>query len=494
MSRKLSLSQAARLIGVSRKDIQQKIQQNKLVVMEGTVILDDLKKAYPDSQYEDNTMLEKMQTIMADAVHKMADSEREGAQLDALSKRAFLLNQELSQQKAKADFYEELLNKLKHKFIDISTQQVDKSQIISLQKWLVEQTSDVINTIKNSSTELMQKQIQQFMSPHVRLLPSRHDFISDKSESLLESALHAGLAVDYGCNNGKCGKCKMKLISGHIEKSRHTDYVMANEDKAQNYILSCSSRALTDVVLETTEAVSVEDIPLQKIETKIKSLSLINDSIYILNLKTPRSQRLRFMAGQEIKLSIYSEHKTISINLSISSCPCDDINIQFHIPTASNKEFLQQLANVKLKKKYIILEGPEGYFTLDEESPRSLVFVAIEFAFANIKSLIEHALALDLTENIHLYWVVKKEQQLYMENICRSWNDALDNFTFHPIISNDQDEKMSKNIIEQVQQGNNINQLDYYISGSATILESFSKQLSEKGCSSEQIHTKEVKN
>jgi len=492
MPRKLSLSQAARLIGVSRKDIQQKIQQNKLVVMEGTVDLEDLKKAYPDSQYEDNTMLEKMQTIMADAVHKMADAEREGAQIDALSKRAFKLNQELSQQKAKAEFYEELINKLKHKFIDISTQQVDKSQIIELQKWLADETSDVLDTIHDSSTELMQNQIQQFMAPHVRLLPSRHDYTSDKSESLLESALHSGLAVDYGCNNGKCGKCKMKLISGNVEKSRHTDYVMTNEDKANNYILSCSHRALTDVVLETTEAVSVEDIPLQKIETKIKSLTLSNDCVYILNLKTPRSQRLRFMAGQDIKLSIYSENKPISTKLSIASCPCDDMNLQFHIANDNNNEFLQRLPEIQSKKKYIIIEGPDGYFTLDEESPRTLIFIAVETAFANIKSLIEHALALDLTENIHLFWIVNNEDGLYMKNICRSWNDALDNFIFHPIVSNETDENISNNVIETIQEKNKVDQLDYYISGPQTIMQSLSQKLNDKGCSSDQIHTKEI--
>jgi len=492
MSRKLSLSQAARLIGVSRKDIQQKIQQNKLVVMEGTVLLEDLKKAYPDSQYEDNTMLEKMQTIMADAVHKMADAEREGAQIDALSKRAFMLNQELSQQKAKAEFYEELINRLKHKFIDISTQQVDKTQIIAIQKWLNEETTDISNVIQDSSTELMQNQIQQFMAPHVRLLPSRHDFISDKSESLLESALHAGLAVDYGCNNGKCGKCKMKLISGNIEKSRHSDYVMSNEDKAQNYILSCSNKAVTDVILETTEAVSVEDIPLQKIETKIKSLELVNDAVYILNLKTPRSQRLRFMAGQEIKLSIYSNNKATSTKLSIASCPCDDMNLQFHIPKNSNKEFLQQLPEAQSKKKYIIIEGPDGYFTLDDDSPHALVFIAVETAFANLKSLIEHALALDLAETIHLYWIVKDVEGLYMKNICRSWNDALDNFVFHPIVQNDTDNVIIQNIIDQINNSDKVKNMDYYISGPENIIDNFKNQLSENGCGLDQIHTKEL--
>ncbi len=491
MSRKLSLSQAARLIGVSRKDVQQKIQKGELIVMEGYVQLEDLKKAFPDAQYEDNTILEKMQKIMADAVHKMAEAEHEGSQIDALSKRAFFLNKALSEQQAKADFYEELINKLKHKFISLSVQHVDKTLIIDLQKWLVDETTDIKGEIYQTSNTLMETQLQQFMQPHIRLLPSRHDFISDKTETILESALHVGLAVDYGCNNGQCGKCKMKLISGQVEKTKHIDYVLSHEEKSQNIILSCSHRAITDVVLETSEAVSGDDIPLQNIETKIKSLDTTNKSISVLNLKTPRSQRLRFLAGQEMKISFNCAEQTEKITLSIASCPCDDMNIQFHIP--SNNNFLQQLLKQNLKKTSISMEGPNGYFTLDEGSPRGLIFIAEESGFAAIKSLVEHALALDLAERIHLYWIVREESHLYMKNICRSWNDALDNFHFYPLILNTDSQSSSTKIIDAIDKNNDIEQMDYYISGSKIMIEQLSHALSNKGCQPDQIHSKEVK-
>ncbi|MEE8428185.1 MAG: ferredoxin, partial [Gammaproteobacteria bacterium] len=47
-----------------------------------------------------------------------------------------------------------------------------------------------------------------------------------------------------------------------------------------------------------------------------------------------------------------------------------------------------------------------------------------------IKSLIEHAMALDITEAIHLYWIATPPKGHYMENLCRSWADALDDFRF----------------------------------------------------------------
>jgi len=198
------------------------------------------------------------------------------------------------------------------------------------------------------------------------------------------------------------------------------------------------------------------------------------------------------MAGQEIKLSLHSQEKPVSINLSIASCPCDNMNLQFHIPKDSNNLFLQKLPEFHKNNKYIIIEGPDGDFTLDEQSPRALIFIAEESGFASIKSIIEHALALDMAEHIHLYWIVKHQDGLYMKNICRSWNDALDNFFFHPVVSNEQDKIICSHVIEQIQQHSSIEQIDFYLSATENILDTFSSQLSDKGCSIDQIHSNKV--
>ena len=70
---------------------------------------------------------------------------------------------------------------------------------------------------------------------------------------------------------------------------------------------------------------------------------------------------------------------------------------------------------------------------LDEDSLRPLIFVAGETGFAPIKSLVEHAMALDTSEMLHLYWLASGEDGHYLDNLCRSWNDALDNFRYIPL-------------------------------------------------------------
>lgn len=510
MERHLSLSQAARLIGVKRKDVQQKIQQNKLRVMEGTVVLSDLKIAFPDAQYEDNTMLEKMEKHMKDAVHKMAQSERDGAQLDALNRRLFKMNKELVIERNRANYMEELLDGMKQKFMQLNLEHPESNaandSFHAIKAWFNESLIDLEDEKFITPVKHLEQQIEQFMQPHVRLLPSRHDYISNKSDTLLESALSSGLAVDYGCNNGKCGKCKAKLISGKVEKTSHQDYVFSDSDKAQGYILTCSNSAITDVTLETVEAVSADDIPLQNITAKVKKTHRINDNVIQLTLKLPRSQRLRFLAGQHIELTLdnhlQEDGQPIRAEYSIASCPCEPGVLEFHLPVKENEVFSETIlqhimsnnshSNMK-KHESISLKGPQGSFVLNEDSPNSLIFVAWDTGFAPIRSLIEHAISLDKAESIHLYWLTTKVENHYLGNLCRSWNDALDNFTYTPIVSEAKTDRVAESLLQHLSdEHSHLLNFDLYIAAPGHLNQHLKPLLIDHGIKSQNLHFESI--
>ena len=493
MDRQLSLSQAARLIGVKRGDVQKKIQENKLVVMEGTVRLSDLKKAFPDATYEDNTVIEKMERLMEDAVHKMAQSEREGAQVDSLSRRIVKLNKELAQERARGDSMEELLDGLKQKFMELNISSQPEKTIADIKNWFTEGCQSLGAEKLLTPLDQLQNQVKQFMLPHVRLLPSRHDYISDKSESLLQSALRAGLAVDYGCNNGVCGKCKAKLLSGRVEEMKHHDYVFTESDKSQGYILTCCNRALSDITLETTEAVNADEIPLQTIQTRVKKLEQLHDHVAILTLRTPRSQRLRFLAGQHLELSL-NDHKDdngnpVQAEYTIASCPCEPNTLQFHIPINERSLFSETVINELKHGDAITINGPYGNFVLDEDSPNSLIFIAWDTGFAPIKSLTEHAISLEHAESIHTYWLTNLVENHYMHNLCRSWNDALDNFTYTPIVTEAKAAAIAETLVRHLhKEHHHLHTFDLYISAPSHLNQILKPLLIAHGVKSNNIH------
>jgi len=263
----------------------------------------------------------------------------------------------------------------------------------------------------------------------ITLQPSNHSFILDGNSSILDTALEKGISLNYGCTNGKCGKCRAKLKIGTVKSIKHQDFNFTAAEKHQNYILMCTCTAASDLIIEADIATNNIDISYQEINAKLKKINPISDYTSIIHLQTPRTNTLRFLAGQNIKLSV----NNTSACYPIASCPCDDRNLEFHINSKNNSYFSDELINNCKIGSSIQLTGPYGQFQLQEDPEARCIFFAVDNGFAAIKSLIEHAISLDYQEKIYLYLFSTLTKQHYYHNLCRSWEDALDNFTYNPI-------------------------------------------------------------
>ena len=268
------------------------------------------------------------------------------------------------------------------------------------------------------------------MTVKVRLLPSDHEFTAEPGENLLDAALRAGLSIRYSCSSGSCGECRARLVSGQLGERQPQDYAFGQRERDEGQFLLCRTTAATDLVLEAVEARGAADIPVQQITTQVCKLARLTDEVMELQVRTPRSKTLWFLAGQHVRLSIDG---LAPRNKSVASCPCNGRVLQFHVRRAPGDPFSEYVFNRLKLRDSLEIEGPFGEFVLDESSPRPLIFIAFETGFAPIKSLIEHAISLEMNQPMRLYWIARDEPEHYLENYCRSWHDALDDFTFTPI-------------------------------------------------------------
>jgi CDP-4-dehydro-6-deoxyglucose reductase len=150
-----------------------------------------------------------------------------------------------------------------------------------------------------------------------------------------------------------------------------------------------------------------------------------------MHLQTPRSNRLRFLAGQRVTLNVTGSTANFRGEYAIASCPCDDRNLLFHIRRDDDDEFARRLfAGAMKSNDPVSLFGPFGDFVLKKESTNDLVFVACDTGFAPVKSLIEHAVASDLPGLQRLVWAATQSGGHYLENQCRAWADALETFSY----------------------------------------------------------------
>lgn len=475
MAQLLSVFRAARLVGVSRGTLQRKIHDEGVSTFEGKIPIDDLLRIYPQTTLEHDSEYDRVQYIKKHAFAKRV-RERLLPDADVLAERVAELGRELASTRAHLAQYQTILDQIIMRLREAG-EAPTKKEVHGLLHWIKGTLAEPPMPSDPRKDLFANDTVLRIMAAHIKIQPSNHEFWLEGNDSILEAGVHSGLALNYGCTSGNCGLCKARVIRGEVKKTQHHDYVLSDAEKSMNYVLMCSCTAVTDVVLEALEASDEDDIPTQEIATKVKVINQPTDNMIVLHLQTPRIQRLRFLAGQSATLSIGNK---VSENFPIASCPCDDRNLLFHIPYDAEKPFVQEIINNTRKGDEIMLVGPHGHFLFNEDSRRPQLYLAYGAGFAPIKSLVEHAMALDIPATIDLFWSVDRKEDLYMNNLCRSWADALEDFNYHPVINDDAVDAM-------LTQHSKLDDIDVYIAGPKNAVEKAGERLLDAGLPNEQL-------
>jgi CDP-4-dehydro-6-deoxyglucose reductase len=318
------------------------------------------------------------------------------------------------------------------------------------------------------------------MSGVVRILPSGHEFVVQSDEPLLEAALRSGLALEFGCTNGSCGECKGRVKEGEVRRIRFHDYVIRDAEKRDGAVLLCCCTADGDVTIEAGEAGGPDDIPLQHVRARLYSQEVVAGKVAIVRLRVMRGQMLRFLGGQHVRLkSVTGQGVNQAADISIASCPCDGLNLEFHFDSSNGDEMSARAIAGFTKSDRFEIEGPRGRFVLDESSERPLVFLACETGIAPAKSIIEHVINLERAQPMVLYWHAGAANGHYLQNYFRSLADALDEFRYLPI-----EERMSPDTFEKMPDAAGV---DAYLAGNEAFVSDAGDLLLDLGAPRERI-------
>jgi CDP-4-dehydro-6-deoxyglucose reductase, E3 len=427
MSQLLTLSRAAQLIGVPRGVLQKRIGAGELTAQDGMVATDALLALYPELDLESSGAFERITRIKEQAFGRRV-RERMLPSQEILAQRLVEQSGELADLRRHLSRYHALVLALRERLDTAPSPSAEE-----LQRLLDDGLADVLGSAPARNVIEVMDAMLRVMSARVTLKPSGREFLVEGNDTVLKAALKAGLAPSYGCGNGNCGLCKARVVSGELRQVQPYDYPLSAAEKAQNYTLLCSHTAVSDVVIEAIEAASPADIPDQQLVARVRRVALLDDDTLLLHLQTPRSQRLRFFAGQSVALGVAGGTADFGGDYAIASCPCDDRNLLFHIPRDESDEFAQRLFAGALRDGDAVnVRGPFGDFVLVRDSSRPIVFVCCDLGFAPVSSLIDHALSVDAAESISLIWVAARPGGHYAANQCRAWAEALDDFHYLP--------------------------------------------------------------
>ncbi|MBN9083886.1 MAG: hypothetical protein BGP04_16750 [Rhizobiales bacterium 62-17] len=231
------------------------------------------------------------------------------------------------------------------------------------------------------------------MPKRVRIEQFDQDIVVEDGETILQSALDAGLDYPFMCQQGQCGACKAQLISGSVDLgSYYNPLVLTEEDRAQGQILACQAEPLSDCVI-SIGVVDGEMSHVQRdLDYEVVSLSSTAD-IMILRLQSASTEPFHFSAGQNARLS----HSGSVVETGMVNRPDDKI-LEFHIPIIADN------ASCGLSAGAIVrVEGPFGNGYLRDEHLGPILLIGFGAECGRLLAIAETALRSGMTQQISLF-------------------------------------------------------------------------------------------
>lgn len=257
-----------------------------------------------------------------------------------------------------------------------------------------------------------------------------------EGETLLDAGLREGLALPYECRNGGCGVCLCAIEYGKVEHRPYQRSVLSDEARARGQALLCCAVPLEDVCVAI-------DAPLEgaaagpAVHTgRVDAMERLAPDVMRLWVTLPPGQRIPFTAGQYIHILLDDGQRRA---FSFANPPHDDARIELHVRRIPGGRFSGQVFEHMQVGDPLRFEGPLGDFVL-REGERPIVLVAAATGFAPIKSIVEDAFQRGLRRPMHLYWGVRRPQDLYLPDLTARWEREHPSFRMVAVVSEPQPE------------------------------------------------------
>lgn len=301
------------------------------------------------------------------------------------------------------------------------------------------------------------------------LLSNKKKFISEPDQTILDSAKKSEIVLEHSCNNGQCGICSCKLVSGEVKQLDNS--YGASDEVNSNRILTCQAIPITDIEIDIEDLGEYSNYPLKTIPVRISKISKVAKDILKLTLRTPPNNRLLFLPGQFINLI----HGSVKRSYSIANAERNNGTFDLIIKKVSGGVMSDILFDRTKENDLFRIEGPNGTFGWRPKDKKNIVFLATGTGIAPVISIIDGN---DLEEyNVTVIWGNRYENEFF--ELPKSFESV----ELFKVLSRDTAFGFKKGYVQEVLMSMNIefNDTLIYACGSDAMIKSSHNLLISKG-------------
>ena len=223
---------------------------------------------------------------------------------------------------------------------------------------------------------------------NIQIEDQEESYICDANDTILRSALRAGLGFPYECNSGGCGSCKFELVEGDVNTIWENAPGLSHRDIRKGRKLACQSIPQGDCIIKTNPDVRFcpKNKPIRA-SAELYRVNQLTADMAEFCFKT--KQAADFLPGQYALLQINNVSGVRAY--SMSNLPNTDGEWHFIIKKIENGAATQKIFEKIRVGDAIKLDGPYGLAYLRPDSPRDIVCICGGSGLSPIMSIIRAA-------------------------------------------------------------------------------------------------------
>jgi len=315
------------------------------------------------------------------------------------------------------------------------------------------------------------------------VLPFGRTLNVDTGSNLLETLRRFEIPVSYSCMAGRCGTCRCKVVQGQVLESGWEAKITNPNDGS--HVLACMSVLTENCTIEIPEPDEVVVHPARVIKASVVSLDYQTDDVIRLRIRAAKP--LLFSPGQYVSLQLTPEH----IRPYSMAGLCTDEVMEFQVRLIPDGRVSGYIAKELKVGDSVRLMGPLGTAYLRTKHEGPMLCVAGGTGLAPVLSIVRGALEGGMKNQIHLYFGVRSQQDLYGSERLNELIDRYKNLHVHTVVAfGDTGPNQRSGLVTDAvsQDWKSLTDWRAYLCGAPPMVEAATFLALQKGVALEKIH------
>ncbi len=329
---------------------------------------------------------------------------------------------------------------------------------------------------------------------HIKSLAKR--LVCQPQETLLEMLERYGYRMPRSCRNGVCEICEYQLLSGVVTQRYPEKSLSCTKNETPVIGLACTSTPLSEIWVNIKGLKSPGEQSVKRFSCDIVQVEKLSYDVFKVSLCLPAtaSNAVEFYAGQYLELFLPDGRQAA---FSIGSAPEEGRNIELHVRYNAQSDLSIAIMNHLQTEARIEVELPKGNCFIQAShiaTSAPIILVAASTGFAQIKSMVEHLIAKNIANPIHIYWGARVAADIYWDSLPKQWVNEHSNISYHPVVSEPTDQCAWTGRVDLLPAAicsdfPSLKDVELYASGSPAMVYALLDACEDKGMLETQMHS-----